>query len=200
MKTTLEILIIFPVVIFSFITAVSSQTLTSDIVFVKAGYVPVYSYTIDAAGAKPNDFHGFAVQGEYNLNFGRFWLGFGVEWEKVYWNDDVEYAFNFISPQFSAKLAAAGGLYVGVGAAGKYLLSSEQPAGIIEADKYIDLWVSGILGYYLPIAEAVFLDLEGKYGYNLTNTQEFSKNIEIKNNYDITLYLGIGYRATTSDY
>ena len=64
---------------------------------------------------------------------------------------------------------------------------------------------NGILGYYTPIGEGIFLDLEGRFGYNITQNQ-FSKvkddstDYDIKSNYDIAFYVCVGFRAAASDY
>jgi hypothetical protein len=112
----------------------------------------------------------------------------------------------------SLKLAALGGLYVGAGLSGKYLIATETveddstvPATEYEWEKKIDLWANGIIGYYMPIGEAVFLDLEGRFGYNLTNDQftkyeDVSGDFDVKSSYDIAFYVGIGTRARASDY
>lgn len=181
-----------------FSTNVNAQTLTSDIVFLKIGYVPIYSYETEILDTKTSsDFHGFGFQGEYNLNFNNFWLGFGLEWQMLYYSKDVDTTIQFLTPQISAKFAALGGLYVGAGLAGRFLIASKE-AG--DPKKKFDLWINAILGYYLPIGEAVFLDLEGKFGYNLTQQQFKQSGVKISTNYDIAFYVGVGYRATASEY
>ncbi len=197
--------------VFAFSYGASAQTLTTDIVFLKLGYVPVYTFEYDTANSETYDWTGFAIAGEYNLNFDNFWLGFGLEWKRMQGSDfgsgasgEDKYINQFISPQFSAKFAAMGGLYVGAGVEGKYLINSKGPAGFEKPDKKIDLWVNGILGYYVVSPwDGVFFDLEGRFGYNVTNNlykDYFITDKKITSNYDITLYVGIGYRATQSDY
>jgi hypothetical protein len=59
----------------------------------------------------------------------------------------------------------------------------------------------------MPIGEGIFLDLEGRFGYNLTNNQ-FSEmkvngvkgDTDNKSSFDLAFYVGIGYRASMSDY
>lgn len=207
MKTKFFMVLIALAMVFSFSYGLQAQTLTSDIVFLKVGYVPVYSFKYDVPNSESLDFNGFGIQGEYNLNFNNFWIGFGLEWQRLTGSDfgpgvsnENDYVIQFLTPQVSAKFAAIGGLYVGAGLAGKYMIACDIPAGAGESpDKKIDLWVNGIIGYYMPIAEAVFLDLEGKFGYNLTN-QQFADDTDVKSNYDIAVYVGIGYRAAGSDY
>ncbi|TAL37881.1 MAG: hypothetical protein EPN93_05270 [Spirochaetes bacterium] len=210
MKSKFFVILAALVAVFAFSYGASAQTLTTDIVFLKLGYVPVYTFEYDVAGSETYDWTGFAVAGEYNLNFDNFWLGFGLEWKRMQGDDfgstvtgEDKYINQFLSPQFSAKFAALGGLYVGAGVEGKYLISSKVPAGGEKADKKIDLWVDGILGYYMVSPwDGVFFDLEGRFGYNLTNNQFKDKDTgdKIKSNYDVTLYVGIGYRATQSEY
>jgi len=196
------------VVAFSF--GAQAQTMTTDIVFLKGGYIPVSLTSFDVSGVDDLESRGFAIQGEYNLNFDGFWLGFGLEYQRLKSEFDGENGhFNqFIQPMISAKYAALGGLYVGAGLSGKYLIGTEKfmaGAGEAEWEKKIDLWANGILGYYTPIGEGIFLDLEGRFGYNLTKNQ-FSKvkddptDYDIGSNYDIAFYVGIGFRASASDY
>jgi hypothetical protein len=192
--------------VFAFSYSASADSLSTDIVFLKLGYVPVYTYEYDTSNSETFDWSGFAIAGEYNLNFNNFWLGFGLEWKRMQGSDfgsgitgEDKFVAQFLSPQFSAKFAALGGLYVGAGVEGKYLISSKVPEGYEKADKKIDLWVDGILGYYTTTPwDGVFFDFEGKFGYNLTNNQFKDKDSDtkIKSNYDITLYVGIGYRAS----
>ncbi len=191
------------VIAFSF--GAQAQTMTTDIVFLKGAYIPTSVVTFDEAGAEDADRTGFAIQGEYNLNFNNFWLGFGLEYQRLT-EDGLSDAF--IVPMISAKIAAMGGLYIGGGLSGKYLISTEaDESSGAKWTKKIDLWANGIIGYYIPIAEAIFFNLEGRFGYNLTNNQyseyEFGGSkfdIENKSAYDIAFYAGIGYRASMSDY
>ncbi len=200
MKSRLLIFCAVCALIISYTGNTHAQTLTTDIVFLKAGYIPLYTYELDTEVNDPVDFSGFALQGEYNLNFNNFWLGFGLEYSRVYFDSKTDVIYSFLTPRISAKLAAMGGLYVGVGLSGKYLIAVDIPSGgSDEPEKKIDLWVDGILGYYLPVAEAVFLNLEGRFGYNLTR-QQFADDNDLKYNYEIVLYLGVGYRAAMSNY
>lgn len=176
-----------------------AQTLTRDTVFLKAGYLPAYTYIFDVPDADPQEYHGFALQGEYNLNFDPVWIGIGVEWERLYWDEDVDFRYDFIAPSATIKLVALGGLYLGAGVAGRYLINAEGPSPFFEPESYIDLWVNGVAGYFFPVAEAVFVDLGGRAGYNLTRRQ-FADAYDVENNYDIAFYLGVGFRAAASDY
>lgn len=204
MKTKFFMVLIALAMVFSFSYGLQAQTLTSDIVFLKVGYVPISTTSFDEVLVDKNEANGFAIQGEYNLNFNNFWIGFGLEYQrlsselKTPASTSDKYINQFIQPMISAKFAAVGGLYVGASLSGKYLIATEKKNGF-EWDKKFDVWANGIIGYYMPIAEAVFLDLEGKFGYNLTN-QQFADDTDVKSNYDIAVYVGIGYRAAGSDY
>jgi hypothetical protein len=190
-----------------------AQYMTQDVIFVKAGYIPVYNVTFkEKEGFKPEDeeLKGFAVQGEYNLNFSGFWLGFGLEYQydRLDIKDEKNTTYQFIMPMASIKIAAVGGLYVGGGVSGKYLIAADSFSDGSKYDKKIDLWANGIIGYHVPIGEGVFFDLEGRFGWNLTNKQ-FSSGVDAtdntvklkpKNAYDIAFYAGIGFRALGSNY
>jgi hypothetical protein len=184
----------------------NAQFMTQDLVFVKVGYIPTYTVSYDVEGADDSELSGFAIQGEYNLNFNKFWLGLGLEYQ--YMNDDEgDVKHSFLLPMVSAKMAAVGGLYVGAGLSGKYLIATEEYEDGSEVNKKIDLWANGILGYHMPVAEGIFLDLEGRFGWNLTNNQfsEFkyggtTYDYDTKNAYDIAFYVGVGFRAPGSNY
>ena len=192
----------------AFATNANAQYMTQDLIFIKAGYIPNYTVTVDEENADDYELKGFALQGEYNLNFSGFWLGFGMEYQ--YMTEDStgeEYNHSFILPMASVKVAAVGGLYLGGGLAGKYLISTEEYAGGYTAKKNIDLWLNAIMGYHLPIGEGIFLDFEGRFGWNLTNNQfsEFETSagdmeVELKNAYDMTFFVGVGFRAPGSNY
>lgn len=201
--------------VFALSYSANAQTLSTDLVFVKVGYIPVYTVDYKAEGIKDAEQSGFAVQGEYNLNFGTFWLGVGLEYERVKtedFTDDEDVCSQFIMPMVSAKLAAMGGLYLGVGLSGKYLVAADDlgevsPGVKMEFTKEFDLWANAIVGFYMPIGEAVFLDLEGRFGYNLTNNQYSEVDVDgvtaeydVNSTYDFAVYVGIGFRAAMSDY
>lgn len=210
------------IMIAAFSLSASAQYMTQDVIFIKAGYIPTYAVSFKESNLlgspyKPNDLEGsgFCAQGEYNLNFNGFWMGFGLEYQyiKIKGSTDQKDLYNnetkhsFILPMVSFKVAAVGGLYVGAGVAGKYLIATESDNAQTKASKKIDLWANGILGYHVPIGEGVFLDLEGRFGWNLTNKQfsEFksggsSYTFDPKNAYDIAFYAGIGFRAIGSNY
>ncbi len=191
----------------------NAQDITEDVVFLKIGWVPNYTVTYDEEDSEDGEASGFAVQGEYNLNFDGFWLGFGFEYDRVVREadedagEDDDTVMQFIQPMVSAKITAVGGLYLGVGVSGKYLASIKPNEEASETTKKIDLWANGLLGYYMPITEGVYLDLEGRFGWNCTNNQ-FSEikqfgtkvDIETKSAYDMAFYVGIGTNALSTGY
>jgi hypothetical protein len=194
----------------SFSAIASAQYMTQDVVFVKFGYIPMYNVTSESEGEESDtDATGFALQGEYNLNFSGFWLGFGMEYQYITQDlETVKLKHHFLVPMASIKIAAVGGLYVGGGLSGKYLIATESydiAGDSYESKKDIDLWANGILGYHQPIGEGIFLDLEGRFGWNLTNRQ-FSKTdpdtgkADVTRAYDIGFYAGVGFRAIGSNY
>ena len=193
---------------FSF--SANAQYMTQDVIFLKAGYIPVYTVAFDEESID-NDLEGsgFGIQGEYNLNFDGFWLGFGLEYQyitiKGMESGDKDTKHGFLLPMASIKVAAVGGLYVGGGLSGKYLIQTEEFTGGAEAKKNIDLWANGILGFHTPIGEGIFLDLEGRFGWNLTNKQfseykDSTEKYDMKSAYDIAFYAGVGFRAVGSNY
>jgi hypothetical protein len=200
--------------VFAFAFNADAQMMTTDVVFIKLGYIPSYTVTFDddvivdgvtQPGSVPDlEASGFAIQGEYNLNLSPLWLGFGVEYQRLIEKDDDD-VIQFLIPQVTAKFVTGAGFYLGAGLAGKYLISYSYEGdeyNDLEPDKKIDLWAHGVIGFFMPIAEGVFLDLEGKFGYNLTNSQHESLTVdsqdwELSPNsaYDISIYVGIGFRA-----
>ncbi len=192
--------------VFTFTLAAQAQyAVTDDVIFLKIGYVPNYTVTFDGA-TEDFEFKGFAAQGEYNLNMGFFWLGIGLDYQYLVEKDDD--IAQFISPMVTAKFVTGGGLYLGAGLSGRYMIafSDEQDDGFdYEPDKEMDLWAHAVLGYFAPIAEGVYFNVEGRFGVNLTNNQwesgDFGSTplkLETKSAYDITIYVGIGFRALST--
>ena len=201
--------------VFAF-TYSASAMMTTDVVFVNVGYVPTYSVSYDddqildgvtiPGSINDDEFKGYAAKGEYNLNMSPMWLGFGFEWQRLVHDDNSDVVVQFLIPQVTAKFVTDAGFYLGAGVAGKYLMSYSAPSGSdTEPDKKIDLWANGIVGFFMPIAEGVFFDVQGRFGYNVTNSQwksvtsggsdyEFSPSSA----YDMAIYVGIGFRATAS--
>ncbi len=196
--------------VISFSAIASAQYMTQDVIFVKFGYIPTYTVSYENKAIDDLEARGFALQGEYNLNFSGFWMGFGLEYQYIIMKGSEngqgrkDTNHSFILPLVSIKIAAVGGLYVGGGISGKYLIATESSSGI-KAKKDIDLWLNPIIGYHMPIGEGIFLDLEGRFGWNLTNrqfseTEPYIQKYNMKRAYDIAFYVGVGFRAMGSNY
>ncbi len=181
-----------------------SQELTNDVVVLRAGWIPAYTVSFDIPNAEDSEFKGFAVMGEYNLNLNPVLLGFGLEYQRVV--DEGEDGADdtvagFLIPQVTAKFMAAGGFYIGAGVAGKYLISYDLGSGV-ETDKTIDLWLNGVIGYIAMISDGIYLDIMGRFGYNLTNQTwdelkvgNSTSEMKAKSAYDIAVYVGIGFKS-----
>ncbi len=200
--------------VFAFAFHADAQMMTTDVVFIKLGYIPSYTvtfdddYTVDGVTQPGSvddlEASGFAIQGEYNLNLSPLWLGFGVEYQRLIEDSDDD-VIQFLIPQVTAKFVTGAGFYIGAGLAGKYLIAYSYEGDDFDdqdPDKKIDLWLNGVIGFFMPIAEGVFLDLEGRFGYNLTNSQFESWTVDSSDvefspssAYDISIYVGIGFRA-----
>jgi len=100
---------------------------------------------------------------------------------------------------------------------GKYLTGQssdpiEDAGDDVEFDQTIDLWANGVIGFMTPIQEFVYLDIEGRFGYNLTNNQfaeaEFYESgsgtekadFDIDSQYDLAIYVGVGYRVAATGF
>ncbi|MFW5862321.1 MAG: hypothetical protein ACOCWZ_08715 [Spirochaetota bacterium] len=187
--------IISILLLFTMAPGISAQDLTGDLAILKAGYQRnIYEYDIEMS--EPLEYNGVALQAEYNLNLGMILLGFGVEWSRVANQDDRDTVFSFATPSASLKLLMPGGLYIGTGGAGKYLLDQNIPGGD-DFERELDFWAQGIAGFYFPLTEMVVFNAEGRFGWNVTKNQ-FSENIDVLTQYDITLYAGIGMRMRTT--
>ncbi len=196
--------------VFAFTLAAQAQyAVTDDVIFLKVGYIPNYTVSFNEADTPDLEFKGFGVAGEYNINFGMVWLGVGLEYQYVYDNKAFdttdELTAQFILPQVNVKFVTAGGLYLGAGLAGKYLISNDFSNSDVDFDKKIDLWGNILLGYVMPIAEGVYFNVEGRFGYNFTNDQwkEYdsggaSNKIKMDSAYDFAIYVGIGFRALST--
>lgn len=199
-----------------------AQTMmTTDVVLIRVGYIPMSTVTADEVTFEdgtvldndPDDLEhkGFAFNGEYNLNMSPVWIGIGLEYQYLEEDDDENIA-QFIMPQANIKFITAAGFYVGAGLAGKYMMSysyegADPDVNDADYDKKIDLWANGIIGIIMPIGEGLFFNLEGRFGYNLTNSQYEDGEVDIiglgkgdmetktKSAYDIGIYAGIGFRA-----
>ncbi len=188
--------------------AQAQYAVTNDVIFVNLGYIPNYTASYDVSGADDLEFMGFAVMGEYNLNLGAVWIGFGLEYQYLV-DDEAEggtedLKAHFLVPQVNAKFVTGGGLYFGAGLAGKYLVSSDY--GDNDPDSAIDLWGNVMIGFFTPIAEGVYFNVEGRFGYNLTNQQwgegetaaGAKYDVDMDSAYDIAVYVGVGFRALST--
>lgn len=235
MKSWIAGLLTAAMFILSLTLNANAQFMTDDLFILKAGYIPYGVVSFDKGlkleGAeypeiKINDIKtsavNFAVSAEYNLIFGIFWIGIGIEYQRVssdkFAIEDAEYEkFNndFLLPVLSFKFDVFEGLYTGAGISGKYLLSADKPL-IKDSesdpargsfDKKMDLWANYIIGYNLRVAENVSVVFEGRFGYNITNRQydkitmerpdgtELEKyDLSPKLAYDAAVYVGIGIR------
>ncbi|HON78362.1 MAG TPA: hypothetical protein PK544_07720 [Spirochaetota bacterium] len=223
----------------SVVSAQAQYAITNDVIFVRAGFIPVSQTSFDEgwSGVNPSgasssnttadvqdlEGSGFAVNAEYNLNLGNVWIGFGIEYQRVSsefsiaetgstTQDFSEHVNQFIQPMVTAKFVAAGGFYAGLGISGKYLIATEKinsnttPDLNGEWDSKLDLWGHVVAGFFFPVAEGVYFDVEGRFGINITNNQFESMsgngpaeaNVSPKNSYDIALYVGVGFRALST--
>jgi hypothetical protein len=182
-----------------------SQELTNDVVVLRVGWIPSYTVSFDVENSDDAEFTGFAGMAEYNLNVSPVLIGFGIEYQRVV--DDAEDAGDddsiagFLIPQVTAKFMAAGGFYIGAGLAGKYLINYDLGSGV-ETDKTIDLWVNGVIGYIAMISDGIYLDVMGRFGYNLTNntwdeleSSGYKLETKAKSAYDLAIYVGIGFKS-----
>lgn len=181
----------------------AKQTLAQDI-FLKIGYIPAYRTTFNKyQGLAVNDIelNGFALQAENNIYICGIWVGIGLEWQRLERkNTDGYYLYNYLMPSLSLKYLTAAGLYLGIGASGKYLFSVSDPdSAPLEDKKNFDLWANAIIGLYIPIHENVSFCIENRIGWNVTQRQfseyeDSSVELNIRSSYDFAFYIGIGLR------
>lgn len=181
-----------------------SQELTNDVVVLRAGWIPSYTVSFDLPNMNDSEFTGFAGMAEYNLNLSPMLIGFGVEYQRVVEEGDDgedDSIAGFLIPQVTAKFMAAGGFYIGAGVAGRYLINYDLGSGV-ETDKTIDLWLNGVIGYIAMVSDGIYLDIMGRFGYNLTNTfmdevkvDSTTVDLKAKSAYDLAIYVGIGFKS-----
>ncbi len=218
-----------------------AQIMTDDLFILKAGYIPYGVSTFDK-GVSVGDVESpdseiddvktspvnFAAKAEYNIIFGIFRMGLGIEYQRIsvdeFAIEDTEFeTFNndFVLPEISFKFDIFNGLYTGLGASGKYLLSTDRALIKGTEDdpvygkfgKKIDLWGNYIIGYNLRISEYLSINFEGRTGYNITNNQYDKITIESpdgtelekykltpKQAYDSAVYIGIGMKPSGLGY
>jgi len=215
MKTKVLAILAAVALVCAFTVNASAQTmLTDDVAFVKLGYSMFNgSFEDDDSYGEIEDVegNGFNLQGEYNMNLGGIMLGFGLEYTYMpaEWYDE-DYKFHFLSPMVTAKFITAGGFYLGAGLSGKYMMGQSYDGDDydkVEFDEEIDLWAHGIIGFMTPVQEFVYIDIEARFGYNLTGKQ-FEKSdwdgtgfeVDSKSQYDIAFYVGVGYRVAATGF
>ncbi len=177
-------------------TGLQAQEMTDDVAFLRAGY-QWNTIKWDASGQNDGKLNGFVIEGEYNLNLGGMLAGFSLEYAYVSDNDDKSWDYGFLSPMASLKFLAPGGFYIGPGLSLRYLMSSYLPKGAGEPDSEVDLWVNGVAGFMTPVAEGIYVDLQARFGWNLTKNQ-FSEVGDIDKNYDMAFYVGFGTRTRST--
>ncbi|MEJ5361381.1 MAG: hypothetical protein WHV26_04900 [Spirochaetota bacterium] len=175
-------------------TGLQAQEMTDDVAFLRIGY-QWNTFKVDVPGATDTKLNGVAIEGEYNLNLGGMLLGFALEYAYLSDADEKALDYGFLSPMVTLKFLAPGGFYIGPGVSLRYLMSSYLPKGIDEPDSEIDLWVNGVAGYMAPVAEGIYLDVQARFGWNVTKNQFEPSGSEIDKYYDIAFYVGVGTRT-----
>ncbi len=151
-------------------TGLQAQEMTDDVAFLRIGY-QWNTLKPDVVGATDMKLNGVAIEGEYNLNLGGMLLGFALEYAYLSDADEKAFDYGFLSPMVTLKFLAPGGFYIGPGVSARYLMSSYLPKGAAEPDSEIDLWVNGVAGYMAPVAEGIYLDVQARFGWNVTKNQ-----------------------------
>ncbi len=193
------------------VPASAQYAVTDDVIFLRVGYSQqtVTSDRFEIVGGPPADtnpddfeWSGFSAQGEYNLNLNGILLGFGLEYSYMT-EDEGDYIAQYLTPQVSAKFITAGGFYIGAGLAGKYLMAQSFEGDWVddlEWDKKIDLWGNLMVGFIMPVSEYYYVDVQGRFGWNLTNQQfesaqgtylgtDYDIEVETASAYDIAIYM-----------
>jgi len=175
-------------------------------IFLKAGYVPIYEVMSDELERKSFAMRGFATMLETNIFLKWVWVGIDFEWQRTVISDEIGYyQYDFLNPGISIKHVLDRGFFMGIGFSGKSLIAVNNPsANPVKARLASDLWGYIIMGYYLPISTNFALMFENRFGCNLTNNtfREYTgtaEHVAIGFSYDMTFYLGIGWRFYTAD-
>lgn len=171
-----------------------AQEITDDVAFLRLGY-QWNTIAFDGDTVDDSKLNGIAIEGEYNMNLGGMLLGFSLEYAYVSDKDAKENDYGFLSPMVSIKLLTPGGFYIGPGVSLRYLMETYLPKGADEPDSEFDLWLNGVAGYMAPIAEAVYVDVQARFGWNVTKNQFQVKDAEYDSNYTMAVYVGIGTRT-----
>ncbi|MDH7553226.1 MAG: hypothetical protein QHH74_06200 [Spirochaetota bacterium] len=178
-------------------TGLQAQEMTDDVAFLRVGY-QWNTLKPDVTNAEDFKLNGVAIEGEYNLNLGGMLLGFSLEYAYLSYTEDKAADFGFLSPMVTLKFLAPGGFYIGPGLSARYLMDSYLPKGQDEPDSEVDLWVNGVAGFMTPIAEGIYLDLQARFGWNLTQNQFEDIFTKIDKNYDMAFYVGVGTRTRST--
>lgn len=179
-------------------TGLQAQEMTDDVAFLRVGY-QWNTLKPDVAGVKDFKLDGVAIEGEYNLNLGGMLLGFALEYAYVSYTEDKAYDYGFLSPMVTLKFLAPGGFYIGPGLSARYLMGVYEPDTTYgETDSEVDLWVNGVAGFMTPIAEGIYLDLQARFGWNLTKNQFEDWYDKIDKNYNMAFYVGFGTRTRST--
>lgn len=180
-------------------TGLQAQEMTDDVAFLRVGYQwNTLKPDSDDPNAKDFKLNGVAIEGEYNLNLGGMLLGFALEYAYLSSTEDKAYDYGFLSPMVTLKFLAPGGFYIGPGLSARYLMGSYLPKNETEPDSEVDLWVNGVAGFMTPIAEGIYLDLQARFGWNLTKGQFEEPGYKIDKNYDMAFYIGFGTRTRST--
>lgn len=175
-------------------TGLQAQEMTDDVAFLRVGY-QWNTLKPDVPNAEDFKLNGLGVEGEYNLNLGGMLLGFSLEYAYLSYTEEKAYDYGFLTPMVALKLLAPGGFYIGPGISLRYLMSSYLPKEVEEPDSEVDLWVNGVAGFMTPVAEGIYLDIQARFGWNLTNNQFEDWFDKIDKAYNLAVYAGIGTRT-----
>ena len=167
------------------------ETPSGDFAVIRAGYTPITTVNYNPGMGSPGqpygadflvyDFkaHGPAFNIEYNINSKPVLLSFGLEYSMLAntfkvsdgtgWDKYKETQLHFLMPGLMMKYLTESGIYAGIGLSGKYKLSNEERS--LYWKPRIDYWLNISAGYMMKLHENYYLDIQGRFGYNLTNNQ-----------------------------
>lgn len=191
----------------------------------RIGYVPYTNVEFDhgSVGTAPGlgwneditlyDFKsvGPALNIEYTMNAMPILFSFGIEYRRLQtvfyqseatgeklkvFNDDVQ----FLMPMIIVKYMIPSDVYVGIGLSAYWMIDDVKMRGNQEISSKIDYWTVLLVGYMIKLQENIFLDVQGKLGYNLTKAQysEVKEKdqyafVNVKSSYDAAFYVGAGF-------
>jgi len=169
------------------------ETPSGDFAVIRAGYTPFTTVNYNPGMGSPGqpygadfimyDFnaHGPAISIEYNINSKPVLLSFGLEYSVLQstskFSDGTDiykpknHWFHFIAPGLMMKYLTESGVYAGIGFSGKYKISNNELKENIQFKSKIDYWINISAGYMMKLQENYYLDIQGRFGYNLTNNQ-----------------------------